>query len=220
MSVIGLDAVLHHQCPKAVNGHFLPDVGGAILRLGIVDRFEEFILLVPGKHLKSAAVRLRRHVLDGFQAQPIGVAVRRHLGEAVSRSAAFVQALVDTRHERNTARGHPVVLRQEMGNNRLQQPRLFGSEKSNRRNLMNAIQNLAPGRLVPESLLGERAEPGVVAGLFPLRQGPALGVKRSPVGEIAGILHGSCFRSRRIRHANNPKTPQAAKSSGAKSGGP
>ena len=76
-------------------GILLPDIGRSVFGFRIVDRFEKFILFAPGQHLEGMAVGLRRHPLDGLETKTIGLAVRGHLGKAISGSPAFMQALID-----------------------------------------------------------------------------------------------------------------------------
>ncbi len=75
VGVIGLQAILHHQSPVAMDRHFLPDFRRSVLWLGVMDRFQKLVLLAPGKLLKGSAIRLSGDLLNGLKAEPISIAV-------------------------------------------------------------------------------------------------------------------------------------------------
>src|SRR6185437_6086104 len=141
-----------------------------------------------------------------------------------------MKAFVDEGEDGNLVVRVAIILRQHAVKYRLHQRRFLGGEKADRRHIPHACQHHRPRGLVPEVLLTQGAETGIIARLRPWRQrAVSCRIDRQQIGPgslhrpgWAGCLalplrHQSALRN---RLASTPMKPLAANRSGANRGGP
>ena len=166
MRVVGLDRILQQQSPEAADGHLLPDWLRA-LRLAVVDGLENnFLLQIEEDREISADMRACASSLIAISAEPIGLAIGRHVLVAIADPAIVVEAFVEALEDGDAAVGYAIRLRKDVIEDGAPEARRLRAEIADARSVADAIVDEFARGLVPEGLLRERAVAGIISGLF------------------------------------------------------
>ena len=215
MCVIHADNILDEKKPVAGNRHPLP-YREAGWRLTVVQRLEHGLLIGWIKFNKWPSKHMLCDFGDSFQSKAMRFLIGRHSFKPVAIESVFVKTLVDEIYDRYFVEFVAIVLRQNSIAYSSHQLGFFGRKEAYRRNFLYSGENYISRRLVPKSLLANGCKPRVVARLCARWQRLSrIWINGSPV-----MLSARHQRSLRNRLASNPRNPHAAKSSGAKMGGP
>src|SRR5947209_350649 len=169
MSIVCFYRILHQQHPVASHGQLLPDVV-TCRGITVVNGLEYRVLIARPKLGKRLAIHMLCHSLNPLQPKAMGIAIGWHIFVAIAINAPRVEPLIDCGHNRNFMCLVAVVLWQYAVADRLHQIGLSGCEEANRGDMLDTIQHDLARGLIPKSLLRERLETRVVAGLGRWRQ--------------------------------------------------
>src|SRR5579875_2681662 len=235
MRVVHSHDILHQEQPEMMHRHSLPDIVGS-RRLALMNSQQDLILFYWLQIYKRRAKNVLRNGLNGLHAQAIRFVIRWHILVTIAGEAHMVQTVVNVIDDRNFMRLISIILRKQAITYRFQKARFFRRKETQRWDLFDPFAYKVTRGFIPDILLAQRMVARIVARLrhrldWPpdlrvngqkARGGLIICARRSLLKGLLSVLDLVLFHSPSLlkKLAIKPRSPEAAKSSGAKTGGP